>query len=77
MTIHIDVSNQQKMLYLVELLKSMDFVERIRIDEEVQKNDPKPYSFFEKHNGGIPSLDVSSFEHYVNETRSTWERDTY
>lgn len=68
MTVHIDISNRQKMGYLVELLKSLDFVEGVRVDEETQPEiaapatannslpaDDKP-SFVERHNGSLAHL---------------------
>jgi hypothetical protein len=53
MTIHVDLKNQAKMMYLVELLRSLDFVERVSIQEDVEKTVEKPLSFFEKYNGSF------------------------
>lgn len=74
MTIHIDLKNPTKMMYLVELLRSLDFVERVSVQEDVEKLITKPLSFFEKYNGSMPNLDVSAFENYLAETRQEWER---
>jgi hypothetical protein len=75
MTIQINVSNREKMLHLVELLKTMSFVESLKVEEEeVEKPNPKPLSFFEKYNGCLPNLDVQAFENYLTETRNEWER---
>jgi hypothetical protein len=78
MTVHIDISNRQKMGYLVELLKSLDFVERVRVDEAEPQptTDPQPAtqpSFFERHYGSMPNLDVAAFEAYLDETRQGWD----
>lgn len=73
MTVHIDISNRQKMNHLLELLKSMDFVERVRVEDD-QAADSTPSPFFDKFYGSAPNLDVDAFENYLTVTRNEWER---
>jgi hypothetical protein len=76
MTFHVDVSRQKSSLFL-EILKSLDFVERFRVDEIPPASAKQPSSslspFLAKHNGAIPDLDVEAFENHVTETRNEWE----
>jgi hypothetical protein len=61
------------MLYLVDILKSMDFVERIQVEGDTPTTRPKASSFFAKYNGCMPNLDVQAFENYITETRNEFE----
>ncbi len=38
MTVHIELKNRQKMPHLLEILKSLDFVEHIRVDDQFPHN---------------------------------------
>ncbi|QMW04154.1 hypothetical protein [Spirosoma foliorum] len=63
------------MSYLVELLKSMDFVDAIQVQEETTSSmNQENQSLFDKHNGSIPDLDTESFEKYLTEIRNEWGR---
>ncbi len=83
MTVHIELSSRQKMPYLLEILKSLDFVEAVRVDDEPQPADATPPAakrspFVTKHNGAIPHLDVEAFETHIAQTRNEWtSEDTY
>ena len=77
MTVHIELTSRQKMPHLLEILKSLDFVEYVRVEEGSQSADAIPpptkqSAFVAKHNGAIPHLDVEDFENYLAETRNEW-----
>ncbi len=81
MTIQIEVSNQQKMHYLVELLKSMDFVEEIKVNEE-KKIDAAlvmGVSLSNKYWGAWKNnpLSVEKVDYEVRKMRAEWDRDIY
>ncbi len=79
MTVHIDISNRQKMTHFLELLKSMDFVERVRVEDSAPvptESTPVQPLFFDQFYGCMPNLDVTAFEDYLAEIRGEWdERD--
>jgi hypothetical protein len=66
---------ESKIAYLIALLRSMDFVERVKITPDVPVNTPKKeVSLFDQFYGSIPELNVTEFETYLNESRNEWER---
>jgi hypothetical protein len=66
---------ESKIAYLIALLKSMDFIENVKITPDAPVNTPqKEVSFFDQFYGSIPELNVTEFETYLNETRNEWER---
>jgi hypothetical protein len=73
MTIEIKVNNKQKMAWLVELLKSLDFVEGVKVADTPKKTT----SFVDKYHGCSPNLDVAAIDKYITETRNEWERNIY
>ena len=81
MTIHIEVSNQQKMRYLVELLKSMDFVEQIRVVEENKTvtgpatDEPLSSKYWGAWKNNTLSMEKIDFE--IRKMREEWDRDIY
>lgn len=81
MIIHVEVSNQQKMHYLIELLKSMDFVDRIKVDEETTA-DIVPvtgHSLAAKYWGAWKNnpLSIEKIDYEVRKMREEWDRDIY
>jgi hypothetical protein len=81
MTIHIEVNNQQKMRYLVELLKSMDFVDQIRVDEENKAvvapvtDEPLSSKYWGAWKNNPLSMEKIDFE--IRKMRDEWDRDIY
>ncbi len=75
MIIHVQVSNQQKMHYLIELLKSMDFVERIKVDEEVQVNETTSTALSSKYWGAWRQnpLSIEEIDNEVHKMREEWD----
>jgi hypothetical protein len=68
---------ESKVAHLIALLKSMDFVENVKILENSllsNKTPKKEVSIFDQFYGSIPELDVTEFETYLNESRNEWER---
>jgi hypothetical protein len=66
-----------KIAHLIALLRSMDFVENVKILEHSLLNNKTPkkeVSIFDQFYGSIPELDVTEFETYLNESRNEWER---
>jgi len=82
MTVHIDISNRQKMTYFLELLKSMDFVERIRVDEDTSpvptESVPVQPSFFDQFYGCLKSgLTTDELDDQLTNLRNEWDRPTW
>lgn len=75
MIIHVQVSNQQKMHYLIELLKSMDFVERIKVDEEMQVNESTSTALSSKYWGAWRQnpLSIEEIDTEVHKMREEWD----
>lgn len=75
MIIHVEVSNQQKMHYLIELLKSMDFVERIKVDEEMQVNEKTSTPLSSKYWGAWQQnpLSIEEIDTEVQKMREEWD----
>ena len=66
---------ESKIAYLIALLRSMDFIENVRITPDVPVNMPqKDISLFDQFYGSAPELNVTEFETYLNESRNEWER---
>jgi hypothetical protein len=90
MTVHIDISSRQKMTLFLELLKSVDFVERVRVDEETQSEIVTPLpsndsltaddklSFFSRFYGSLQSgLSIDEIDHQLQTLRNEWDRPTW
>ena len=74
--IEIELKNPGKLQYVVELLRSLDFIAQVRIRPETPSSvaDAEPVSVFDKYYGSLPDLDVDAFEAYLTQTRNEWER---
>ena len=69
---------ESKIAHLIALLRSMDFVERVKITPDLPVNTPKKeVSLFDQFYGSAPELNVTEFETYLKESRNEWERQLY
>lgn len=69
---------ESKIAYLIALLRSMDFIENVKITPDVPVNvQKKDVSFFDKFYGSTSELNVAEFESYLNESRNEWERPPF
>ena len=69
---------ESKIAYLIALLRSMDFIENVKITPDVPVNtSKKEVSIFDQFYGSMPELNVTEFETYLNESRNEWERPLY
>jgi hypothetical protein len=89
MTFHVDVSRQKSSFFL-EILKSFDFVERIRVDEDTQLEiaapalasnplpaDGKP-SLSARFYGSLQSgMTIEEIDHQLQTLRNEWDRPTW
>ncbi|WP_375448418.1 hypothetical protein [uncultured Fibrella sp.] len=82
MTVHIDISSRQKITYFLEIVKSLDFVEHVRVDEETQpettlQHSDKP-SFSDQFYGSLKSgLTIEEIDHQLQTLRNEWDRPTW
>ena len=77
MHIEINLKNQGKMLYLIELLKSLDFVESVNIQPDTANISAKTesVSFFDKYYGSTKSgMTIEQIDYQLNSLRNEWER---
>jgi hypothetical protein len=78
MAIEISFKNhaESKIAHLIALLRSMDFIETIKItpDVPVVNMPKKEVSIFDQFYGSMSDLNVTEFETYLNESRNEWER---
>lgn len=77
MHIEVNLKNQSKLLYLVELLKSLDFVESVNIQSEVIENATKnkKTSLFDQFYGSTKSgQTIEQIDNQLNNLRNEWER---
>jgi hypothetical protein len=65
---------ESKIAYLIALLRSMDFIENVKITPDVPLMPKKEVSIFDQFYGSIPELNVTEFETYLNESRNEWDR---
>lgn len=77
MHIEINLKNQNKLYYLVELLKSLDFVESVKIQPDaptVSAANPA-YSLFEQFYGSTKSgLTINEIDERLDKLRNEWDR---
>ena len=79
-TMHVEISlrNQQKLTYLVELLRSLDFVESVTIRPDAVKLDAATpeLSLFDQFYGSTASgQTIEELDEQLNALRSEWNRD--
>lgn len=78
--LEIELKNAAQLDYVVELLRSLKFVEAVRVrpESEVEKvvASDAP-SWFDKYNGRMAHLDTDAFERYLTETRDEWEQPRF
>ena len=79
MHIEINLKNQSKLLYLVQLLQSLDFVESVTVQSEKMRNSmPIKYntiSFFDQFYGSTKSnMTIEQIDNQLNSLRSEWDR---
>ena len=79
MYIEINLKNQSKLLYLVQLLQSLDFVESVTVQSDrTQNNVPTKsnnVSFFDQFYGSTKSnMTIEQIDNQLNSLRSEWER---
>lgn len=80
--LEVDLKNAAKLPYLVELLNSLDFVERASVREEVTDYPPaqsKTSSVAEKYWGAWKKnpLSIEKIDYEVRKMREEWDRDIY
>lgn len=81
--IEVDLKNASKVLYLVELLKSLDFVERVsvRVENEESPTGAQPLqtSVSGKYWGAWKKnpLSIEKIDFEIRKMRSEWDRDIY
>lgn len=77
MHVEISLNNQQKLPYLIELLKSLDFVDSVKIQPDNIDTD-KPVnklSLFDRFYGSTKSgLTLEQLDEQLSTLRSEWER---
>ena len=77
MHVEISLNNQQKLPYLIELLKSLDFVDSVKIRQDsTDANRPanKP-SLFDRFYGSTKSgLTIEQIDEKLTILRNEWER---
>lgn len=77
MHVEISLNNQQKLPYLIELLKSLDFVDSVKIqqdstDTDRPSNEP---SLFDRFYGSTKSgLTIEQLDEKLSTLRNEWER---
>lgn len=75
MHIEVNLKNQSKLLYLVELLKSLDFVESVTVQSDTSRTAVPAKSRFDKYNGVWKNkLSTDEIDSQLNEIRAEWER---
>ena len=79
MYIEVNLKNQSKLLYLVELLKSLDFVESVTVQSEKTQNSipikSNTISFFDQFYGSTKSnMTIEQIDNQLNSLRSEWDR---
>ena len=78
MHVEISLRNQQKLTYLVELLRSLDFVESVTIRPDAVKPDATTpeLSLFDQFYGSTASgQTIEELDEQLNALRSEWNRD--
>lgn len=77
MHVEISLNNQQKLPYLIELLKSLDFVDSVKIQQDSTDAD-KPVSkpsLFDRFYGSTKSgLTIEQLDEKLSTLRNEWER---
>lgn len=69
---------ESKIAHLIAFLRSIDFVENVKITPDPPVNTPKKdVSFFDQFYGSTSELNVTEFESYLNESRNEWERPPF
>lgn len=83
MTVRVDISNPQKLTYFLEIVKSLDFVERVRVDEEsltesTSQSSSDNRSFSQRYYGALKSgLTREEIDHQLQTLRNEWDRPTW
>ena len=66
---------ESKIAHLIALLRSMNFVERVKITPDAPVSTPKKeVSLFDQFYSSVPELNVTELETYLKESRNEWER---
>lgn len=76
MHVEISLNNQQKLPYLIELLKSLDFVDSVKIQQDSMDADrPANKSLFDRFYGSTKSgLTIEQLDEKLSTLRNEWER---
>ncbi len=77
MKLELEVNNPQKLAMLLELLRSLDFVEKVRIadDSDISQVN-EPTSFFNRFYGSAKTgMTKEEIDARLNEIRQEWERN--
>ena len=78
MHVEISLRNQQKLPYLLELLRSLDFVESVRVQPDSPADTPSSTSpsifdqFYGRATSGMP---IEELDKKLNDLRNEWTRD--
>ena len=78
MHVEISLRNQQKLPYLLELLRSLDFVESVSVQPDVPADSipPTAPSLFEQFYGRAKSgMPIEQLDEKLNDLRNEWTRD--
>ncbi len=81
MILEIDLKNKDKADTLLELLKSLDYVERVKVADKLQnpKHEQKDILLSKKHWGSWKqnSLSLEKIDYEIRKMREEWDRDIY
>lgn len=78
MHVEISLRNQQKLPYLVELLRSLDFVESVTVQPDLPQSDivPVQSSVFDQFYGRVKSgQTIEQLDSQLKQLRNEWTRD--
>lgn len=77
MKLVLEINNPQKLELLLELVRSLDFVEKVQVTDEpaIQEN-PRQISFFKRFYGSARTgQTVEEIDAQIEEMRKEWDRD--
>ena len=78
MYVEISLRNQQKMQYLIELLRSLDFVESVTIRPELTQTDAmsvQPSTFDQFYGRAKSGQTIEQLDSQLQQLRTEWTRD--
>ncbi len=74
MKLVLEINNPQKMAMLLELLRSLDFVEKVQVASEA--NVSQPANIFDRYYGSAKTgMSMDEIDAQLDEMRREWERD--